>query len=231
MKKILYLLTFSIVFYSCCQNMSNPADTQADSPKEAEMRAMGLVDIHDLDSTLAVDLIYAKPYNFMGKVLYKDVKKAFMLPETAEKLVKANKLLKRIRPDLNLIVYDAARPVSIQQDMWNSVEGTDMEDFVANPARGGGNHNFGNAVDVTIIDCTGHPIPMGAEYDCFADHSRTNIEQQLIDEGVITKRELENRLLLRKVMTESGFLTIDEEWWHFDNRPTKYARENFKLIP
>ena len=231
MKKILYLLTFSIVFYSCCQNLSNPADTQADSPKEAEMRAMGLVDIHDLDSTLAVDLIYAKPYNFMGKVLYKDVKKAFMLPETAEKLVKANKLLKSIRPDLNLIVYDAARPVSIQQDMWNSVEGTDMEDFVANPARGGGNHNFGNAVDVTIIDCTGHPIPMGAEYDCFADHSRTNIEQQLIDEGVINKRELENRLLLRKVMTESGFLTIDEEWWHFDNRPTKYARANFQKIP
>jgi D-alanyl-D-alanine dipeptidase len=114
--------------------------------------------------------------------------------------------------------------------MWDSVEGTDKEDFVANPARGGGNHNFGNAVDVTIIDCTGHPIPMGAEYDCFADQSRVNIEQQLLDEGIITKRELENRLLLRKVMTESGFLPIDEEWWHFDNRPTKYARENFKKI-
>ena len=48
-----------------------------------------------------------------------------------------NKLLKSIRPDLNLIVYDAARPVSIQQEMWDSVEGTDMEDFVANPARTG----------------------------------------------------------------------------------------------
>ena len=231
MKKFLILLTFSAIFYSCCQNVPEIRDPEADSPKEAAMREMGLIDIHDLDSTIAVDLIYAKPYNFMGKVLYKDVKKAFMLPETGEKLVKANKLLKSIRPDLNLIVYDAARPVSIQQDMWNSVEGTDMEDFVANPARGGGNHNFGNAVDVTIIDCTGHPIPMGAEYDCFADHSRTNIEEQLLDEGVITKRELENRLLLRKVMTESGFLPIDEEWWHFDNRPTKYARENFKLIP
>ncbi len=229
MKKILIFLSLILVICSCCNQPV--ANQEADSPKEAQMRAMGLVDIHDLDSTLAVDLIYAKPYNFMGKVLYKDVKKAFMLPETAEKLVKANKLLKSIRPDLNLIVYDAARPVSIQQEMWDSVEGTDMEDFVANPARGGGNHNFGNAVDVTIIDCTGHPIPMGAEYDCFADHSRVNIEQQLLDEGVITKRELENRFLLRKVMTESGFLTIDEEWWHFDNRPTKYARENFQLIP
>ena len=167
----------------------------------------------------------------MGRVLYHNVNKAFMLPETAEKLVKANKLLKSIRPDLNLIVYDAARPISIQQEMWATVEGTDKEDFVANPKKGGGNHNFGNAVDVTIIDCTGHPIAMGAEYDCFADQSRVNIEQQLLDEGIITKRELENRLLLRKVMTESGFLTIDEEWWHFDNRPTKYARANFQKIP
>lgn len=230
MKKILTILTFSLIFYSSCQNSASPTNPDADTPKEAQMRAAGLVDIHDLDSTIAVDLIYAKPYNFMGKVLYKDVKKAFMLEETAQKLVKANRLLKTIRPDLNLIVYDAARPISIQQEMWDSVEGTDKEDFVANPARGGGNHNFGNAVDVTIIDCTGHPIPMGAEYDCFADQSRTNIEQQLIDEGIITKRELENRLLLRRVMTESGFLPIDEEWWHFDNRPTKYARENFKII-
>lgn len=230
MKKILTILTFSLIFYSSCQNSASPTNPDADTPKEAQMRAAGLVDIHDLDSTIAVDLIYAKPYNFMGKVLYKDVKKAFMLEETAQKLVKANRLLKTIRPDLNLIVYDAARPISIQQEMWDSVEGTDKEDFVANPARGGGNHNFGNAVDVAIIDCTGHPIPMGAEYDCFADQSRTNIEQQLIDEGIITKRELENRLLLRRVMTESGFLPIDEEWWHFDNRPTKYARENFKII-
>lgn len=231
MKKILLLLAVAAGLYACNAQQATPANPDADTPKEAQMRASGLIDIHDLDSTIAVDLIYAKPYNFMGKVLYKDVKKAFMLPETAEKLVKANKLLKSIRPDLNLIVYDAARPVSIQQEMWDSVEGTDKEDFVANPARGGGNHNFGNAVDVTIIDCTGLPLPMGAEYDCFADQSRTNNEQQLLDEGIITKRELDNRLLLRRVMTESGFLPIDEEWWHFDNRPTKYARANFKLIP
>ena len=231
MKKISLFLILFIIICTSCNYSTKQVNPNADTPKEAEMRASGLIDIHDLDSTIAVDLIYAKPYNFMGKVLYKGVNKAFMLPEAAEKLVKANKLLKTIRPDLNLIVYDAARPVSIQREMWSTVEGTDKEDFVANPNKGGGNHNFGNAVDVTIIDCTGFPIPMGSEYDCFADHSRVNIEQQLLDEGVITKRELENRLLLRRVMEESGFLKIDEEWWHFDNRPKKYAIENYKLIP
>ena len=229
MNKFSYILILLAVFYISCANttVSNP---NGDTAKEAQMRAAGLVDIHDLDSTIAVDLIYAKPYNFMGKVLYHNMNKAFLLPDAAEKLVKANKLLKQIRPDLNLIVYDAARPISIQKEMWASVEGTDKEDFVANPNLGGGNHNFGNAVDVTIIDCTGYPIPMGSEYDCFADHSRVNIEAELLEKGIITKRELENRLLLRKVMEESGWLPIKEEWWHFDHMPKKYAIENFKLI-
>ena len=103
MKKILFSLSLILVIFSCSVNTPQ-ANPDADTPKEAQMRAAGLVDIHDLDSTIAVDLIYAKPYNFMGKVLYHNVNKAFMLPEAAEKLVKANKLLKKIRPDLNLIV-------------------------------------------------------------------------------------------------------------------------------
>ena len=93
MKKILISISLILVIFSCC-NSNTPVNPHADTAKEAQMRAMGLVDIHDLDSTIAVDLIYAKPYNFMGRVLYHNVNKAFMLPEAAEKLVKANKLLK-----------------------------------------------------------------------------------------------------------------------------------------
>ena len=58
-----------------------------DTPKEAAMRAAGLVDIHDVDSSIAVQLIYTGPYNFMGRPLYHGFTKAFMLPELAEKLV------------------------------------------------------------------------------------------------------------------------------------------------
>lgn len=230
MKKLSLFLALLVTLYSCCNTQQQAVNPDADTATEARMRAAGLVDIHDVDSTIAVHLVYATPYNFMGRVLYKDMKKAFMLPEMAQKLVNANKLLKKIRPDLNIIIYDAARPISVQQEMWNSVEGTDMEDFVANPARGGGNHNFATAVDVTIIDSAGNPVPMGAEFDCFTDASRINNEQELLDEGIITKRELDYRLLLRKVMTESGFETIEEEWWHFNHVNIKYARENLKLI-
>lgn len=97
-----------------------------DSPAEARMRAAGLVDIHDLDSAFAVHLVYATPYNFTGRVLYADLHKAFLLPELAERLVKANRRLRSIRPDLNLLIYDAARPLAVQRTMWNMVKGTPL---------------------------------------------------------------------------------------------------------
>lgn len=194
------------------------------------MRAEGLVDIHDLDSTIAVHLVYATPYNFMGKVLYPGMSKAFMLPEMAEKFIAANRLLKSLRPDLNLMIYDACRPISVQWEMWESVKGTDKQIFVGNPESRSGLHNFGAAVDVTLMDCTGRPLPMGSEYDYFGKDARTDCEDELLASGRITLRELENRLLLRKVMTECGFLIINSEWWHFNLVTAEDAREKYKII-
>lgn len=203
--------------------------TSNETPLEKKMRDTGLVDIAGLDSAIAVHLVYATPYNFMGRRLYNGLTKAFMLPETARKLIEAKKRLKAIRPDLTLLVYDAARPLSVQREMWDMVKGTDMKNFVANPNNGPGMHNFGAAVDVTLMDCTGQPLPLGSCYDFFGYEARITDEQQLLDSARITRRELENRLLLRRVMTEAGFTTIQEEWWHFNIMPTAEARK--KLIP
>ena len=201
-----------------------------DTPVEAGIRAAGMVDIHDLDSTIAVHLVYAEPYNFMGRVLYHGIGKAFMLPELAEKVVAANKSLKGIRRDLNLIIYDACRPISVQWDMWNSVLGTDGEGYVGNPEKGNGLHNYGAAVDVTLMDCTGHPLPMGSEYDFFGAEARTDIEKDLLKNGRISQREYENRLLLRKVMTEAGLLPIASEWWHFNLVTAAQAKASLKIV-
>ena len=48
-----------------------------------------------------------------------------------EKLKKANETLLKKRLDLHLVVYDAARPRYIQEQMQKIVEKTDLEDFVA----------------------------------------------------------------------------------------------------
>ena len=107
------------------------------------MEAQGLVDITSLDSTIRVSLMYSRADNFTGKVLYSDLREAYLHPKAAKALAQAQKLLKDKRPDLSLIVYDAARPMTIQQKMWNVVAGTSKNIYVSNPKNGGGLHNYG----------------------------------------------------------------------------------------
>ena len=218
MKKITFTFVTMLFFFTT-------GFAQTESSLANRMREKGLVNVQELDSTILVDLMYAKADNFVGRVLYKDLKEAFLHPEAADALIKAQELLIAIHPSYRLIVYDATRPMSIQQEMWDMVKGTEMRNFVANPNNGPGMHNFGAAVDLTLMDCTGQPLPMGSGFDYFGDESRTTDEQTLVDEGRITPRELENRLLLRRVMTEAGFTTITEEWWHFNIMPTEKARK------
>ncbi len=63
---------------------------------------MGLVDVREADFSLRVRLVYATVENFTGKVLYTDLRKAFLLPEMAERLKGAHRRLKQIRPDLRI---------------------------------------------------------------------------------------------------------------------------------
>lgn len=204
---------------------------QTKSDVEKQLEEIGLKSVTEEIPGIEVYMVYATPYNFMGRVLYKDLDEAYLVPEAIEKLRKANELLRKKRMDLHLVVYDAARPRSIQEQMWKVVENTDLQSFVANPyKRGGGPHNYGIAVDVTLVDCTGHPIPMGSEYDYFGDRSRTDIEPQLLEAGKITLREFENRRLLREIMTEAGWRVDPGEWWHFNAMPLAEASQKLPVI-
>ena len=226
MKKLFVLASIALALAACQQTSE-----QGESAIEKQLEQIGLQNISDEISGIEVYMVYATPYNFMGRVLYEGLDEAYLVPEAVEKLRKANELLRKRRLDLHLVVYDAARPRSIQQLMWDVVENTELEDFVANPNKsGGGPHNYGVAVDVTLIDCTGHPIPMGSEYDYFGDRSRVDIEDELIERGEITHRELLNRLLLREIMTEAGWLVEPSEWWHFNAMPLTEASRNLTVI-
>lgn len=206
------------------------ADSSTDTPSEAKMRKMGLVDISEVDPSIGVHLVYSTPNNFVGSVLYEDVHKAFMLDAVAMKLVKAQKMLKQLRPDLSLLIYDAARPIQIQRVMWEIVKNTPNQIYVANPANGRGMHNFGAAVDVTLMDSNGNPLPMGSPFDFFGDAAKVSKEVSLLKSGKITKEEYDNRRLLRKVMTSCGFIIYINEWWHFNHISPRLAKGKFKLI-
>ncbi len=201
-----------------------------DTPTERKMRERGLVNLAEAVPSLRVNLVYATPDNFMGVMLYEDLHKAFALPAVASNLREAQRKLAERVPGAGLLVYDAARPFPIQKRMWEKAVALDKTYYVADTAKGGGLHNYGAAVDVTIVDSLGCPLPMGTPFDFFGEEANTDREKELLARGRITREELANRKLLREIMTGSGFLTVKSEWWHFNLVRREEARETLKLI-
>lgn len=190
---------------------------QPESLSARHMQQKRLINIQSLDPNILVDLMYAKADNFVGRVLYTDLKEAYLHPEAANALIKAQKLLKAIHPSYRLIVYDATRPMSIQQQMWDTVKGTPSENYVSDPANKGGTHNYGFAVDVSIYDTLRKDtIPMGVKVDHLYSESNIDKEDQLVLTGKISAEAKSNRELLRYVMTQSGYHTLRSEFWHFN---------------
>ena len=125
-----------------------------------QLAKAGYVNIQDAAPSIHVSLMYARADNFTGRVLYGDLREAYLHPKAATALVKAQRRLKQLRPDLSLKVYDAARPMHIQQKMWDAVKNTSKDIYVSNPAHGGGMHNYGLAVDITLCDAKGDTLDM-----------------------------------------------------------------------
>lgn len=196
----------------------------------ASMERQGLVNVVDVDTSIHVSLMYSRADNFTGRVLYDSLRSAYLHPLAAEALAEAQRTLKSIRPDLSIIVFDAARPMSVQQKMWDAVKGTSHYFYVSNPKNGGGLHNYGLAVDVSLCTAEGDTIPMGTKVDNMNGLSHIDNERQLLSEGKMTQEAYDNRQLLRKVMMSAGWKTLRTEWWHFNLRSRAEARRDFKVI-
>ena len=196
------------------------------------MERAGYVNVATAVPDINISLMYARADNFTGRILYKDLREAYLHPRAAKALATAQQLLKAKRPDLSLKIYDAARPMHIQQQMWNVVKGTAQQNYVSNPRNGGGLHNYGMAVDITLCDAaTGDTIPMGTLVDHLGAAAHTDAEADLVRRRVITRQALENRRLLREVMHGAGFTVLRTEWWHFNLITRAEARRTLKPIP
>ena len=226
MKHILITLLLSAVpaAHACAQGQAAKTKT------ELSMERQGMVDIHTRDKTIPVSLMYARADNFTGQVLYTDLTRAYLHPKAAAALAKAQRRLKQLRPDLSLKVYDAARPMSIQQRMWDKVKNTKKYFYVSNPARGGGLHNYGMAVDITLCDARGDTLDMGTKIDYMGPAAHIDREDALVKSGRISRRALENRRLLREVMRYAGFKPLRTEWWHFNLISRATAKKYYKVI-
>jgi CubicO group peptidase (beta-lactamase class C family)/D-alanyl-D-alanine dipeptidase len=178
----------------------------AGPPEETgDFRPTDLVELRDLDSTIAYDIRYATTNNFMGAAFYTSAH-AYMQRPAAEAVVRA---ARRVRPlGYGLLVHDSYRPWYVTKMFWDGTP-VDKHLFVANPADGS-RHNRGCAVDITLYDLkSGKPIRMTGGYDEMSDRS-----YPLYPGGTSLQRW--HRDLLRHAMEAEGFRVYEAEWWHFD---------------
>lgn len=207
--------------------------TMAQPPSETaqKMKKLGFVDVQSVAPDIQVSLMYARADNFTGQVLYADLREAYLHPKAARALAKAQQLLKESHPELSLKVYDAARPMHIQQRMWNVVAGTSKAIYVSNPKNGGGLHNYGMAVDLTLCDVKGDTLPMGTIIDYLGEYAHITHEAELVERRLLTAEAKRNRELLRSVMRQAGFRPLSTEWWHFNFITRAEAKARYKPIP
>ena len=195
---------------------------------DAMMCKQGLVDLASLGQGITVELKYSTTDNFTGKNMYGNFRRAYLVKPAAQALQAALRELQAIDPDYGFVVYDAARPMSVQRKMWKAVQGTVGVNYVA-PPRHGGPHNYGVALDISLT-YKGRPVDMGTPFDTFTADAHITGEKQLVKRGRITLQAMNNRQLLRKVLTDNGFLTYSREWWHFEYCRASKARQRFSLL-
>jgi L,D-peptidoglycan transpeptidase YkuD (ErfK/YbiS/YcfS/YnhG family) len=113
--------------------------------------------------------------------------------------------------------------------MWRLVKETEQEAYVADPKRGS-IHNFGAAVDVSIVDSTGLPLDMGTPFDYFGELAQPKYQERFLKEGKLTEEHLQNRKLLRGVMHEAGFQGIPDEWWHYNAFSLEEVKKRYSIV-
>lgn len=186
----------------------------------------GFVYLKEIDPTIDHKLVFYTGENFLGVPAdgY-ETGRVICTKETAIALQKIQKTLKQ--KGLCLCVWDAYRPQRAVEHIKRWAQ--DLEDqktkaryypdiskekicgtFVAAKRS---SHSRGSTVDIIIVnDATKEPLDFGPHTfgeSCFTYSSK------------ITKKQQQNRLMLRKIMLAHGFKPYNKEFWHFtlENEP------------
>ena len=200
---------------------------------ELSMQKQGLQEVTEQVPNVLVELKYATTDNFMKKDVYGCLNRAYLQKETIAKLKKAQRFLEKDHPGYHLLIYDAARPLSKQWELWNTLTEYAPEKrrtYVADPKEHS-IHNYGSAIDLTVADEKGKPLEMGTKFDFFGEMAYPKEEARLLKAGKLSQKAIDNRLILRKAMTQAGFTAIEYEWWHFNAFSRKTAKQMFQVIP
>jgi D-alanyl-D-alanine dipeptidase len=177
------------------------------------------------------------PYEKLGAP-YGDKSPFYLRAGVLQSLMEAQKTLQQHCPGWQIQIFDAYRPIAVQQYM---VDYTFQEEvrllglapdhltqtqyeaiwervyeFWAVPSpdpRMPPPHSTGAAVDVTLVDQAGLSIDMGTAID---EMSPRSYPDYFVDGKDFYERQChQHRQLLRQVMQDAGFQQHPNEWWHF----------------
>jgi zinc D-Ala-D-Ala dipeptidase len=182
-------------------------------------------------------LVLPHPYAQLGAP-YGDKSPFFVRQGVRDRLLMAQTRLQAIHPGWQIQVFDAYRPIGVQQFMVDytfeqlvRTEGLEARqlgeaerqafldqvyEFWAVPNSDPAlppPHSTGAAIDVTLVDGLGIAIAMGSPIDevsprSYPQHFATNSDPQ-------AQQFHAARSLLLQVMTGAGFTQHPNEWWHF----------------
>lgn len=187
------------------------------SAEASNTTAPELVDVAKYVHNLIVRKPYATTENFTGKVIYPGsdselVSVCKLQPSGAQKLQRANEELKSLLPGARFMAWDCYRPPEVQTVLWNAYgcdsDPTKCAGYIAPPGRS--QHNRGLAIDITLADPAGNPLPMPTEYDTFSQIAHSSSRSQWSLEAQ------RNWDAMNTALTRAGCTVNSSEWWHYD---------------
>ncbi len=184
--------------------------------------------LSDVGPGIKQDIRYYSTHNFIGKrIAGYQAPRCILTRDTAMALAAIQKILKK--RSLSLLVYDCYRPQSAVDNFvaWSKnpldqknkmayyphIDKPDLfkEGYIA--SRSG--HTRGSTVDLTIVT-----LNMGTHFD-FLDPLSNPLSPH------VTGKPKQNRMLLRKLMLQHGFVPLTTEWWHFTLKDETYPDTYF----
>ena len=194
-------------------------------------------------SQFAVTMPHA--YEALGAP-YGDRSPYFLREGVLKKLLQAQAHLQAQHPGWQIQIFDAYRPIAVQQFMVDysfaelaEAEGVSLDDmseavrsrlqsevtqFWAVPSQNPETpppHSTGSAIDVTLSDAAGKTVDMGSPIDEISPRSYPQHFANSNDPGAQNAHQ--NRSLLTAVMVSAGFRQHPNEWWHFSTGDQLWA--------
>jgi D-alanyl-D-alanine dipeptidase len=177
------------------------------------------------------------PYEKLGAD-YEGKSPYYLRQNVIEALLKAKANLETIKPGWKIKIFDAYRPLNVQQFMVDYTFNSICKDrrlkvdlltkneidniyqevykFWAIPNKNPLTpppHSTGSAIDITLMNSNGNVVNMGGEIDEISERSHPNYyAENQTKEG---QQYHQSRELLNTIMKSVGFQRHPREWWHF----------------